>query len=109
MSNVTVKTAKLSTLIENLQQILDTEGDLPVVASVDEEGNHFNTFDHTGSNTYGIENGLLILYPSSERNDLDDIEGFHDEDEEEEDDNPFNDDYDEDNPFDDYDLDNDCY
>ena len=105
MSNITVKTAKLSTLIENLQQLLDTEGDLPVVASVDEEGNHFNTFDHSGSNTYSIENGLLILYPSSERNDLDDIEGFHD-DYDEDYDNPFDDDYDEDNPFDDYDLDN---
>ena len=42
MSN-NIKTAKLSTLIENLQEILDKEGDLPIVASVDEEGNEIVT------------------------------------------------------------------
>jgi hypothetical protein len=100
MSN-NVRTAKLSTLIENLQEILDNEGDLPIVASADEEGNNFNTFDAQGDNTYTVENGLLVLYPSSERNELDEIEGFV------EDVDDDYDDYDDDNPFDDYDIDKD--
>lgn len=100
MSN-NIKTAKLSTLIENLQEILDNEGDLPIVASADEEGNNFNTFDPQGDNAYTVENGLLILYPSSERNELDEIEGFV------EDMDDDYDDYDDDNPFDDYDIDRD--
>ena len=101
MSNI--KTAKISTLIENLQEILENEGDLPIIASIDEEGNSFNTFDPTGDTSYNVQNGLLVLYPSSERNDLDDIEGFVEETDD------YDDDYDEDNPFDDYDIENDCY
>jgi hypothetical protein len=99
-----IKTSKISTLIENLQDILETEGDIPVVMSRDEEGNDFNTFDPQGDTSYSVENGLLILYPSSERCDLEDIEGYTND----RDDETY-DDYDEDNPFDEYDLENDCY
>lgn len=105
--SMTIKTAKLSTLIENLQDLLEKEGDMPVVMSRDEEGNDFNTFDPTGDTSYGCEGGILILYPSSERVDLDDLEGYKYDDEEDEDD--LNDSYDEDNPFDEYDIENDCY
>ena len=101
--SVTIKTAKLSTLIENLQELLDKEGDIPVVMSRDEEGNDYNTFDPAGDTSYSCEGGILILYPSSERNDLDDIEGFVEETDD------YDNDYDEDNPFDDYDIENDCY
>lgn len=98
-----IKTSKISTLIENLQEILEAEGDIPVIMSRDEEGNDFNTFDPQGDTSYNVENGLLVLYPSSERCDLEDIEGYvNDRDDD-------YDDYDEDNPFDEYDLENDCY
>ena len=35
--STTIKTAKLSTLIENLQDLLEKEGDIPVIMSRDEE------------------------------------------------------------------------
>lgn len=104
--SVTIKTAKLSTLIENLQDLLEKEGDIPVVMSSDEEGNSFNTFDPTGDTSYGCEGGILILYPSSERIDLDDLDGYkYDEDDEEED----YDSYDDDDQFNAYDIENDGY
>ena len=72
--------------------------------SRDEEGNGYNTFDPAGDTSYSCEGGVLVLYPSSERVDLDDIEGYTYEDEEGDYDS-----YDEDNPFDNYNLENDCY
>ena len=102
--STTIKTAKLSTLIENLQDLLEKEGDIPVIMSRDEEGNSYNTFDPVGDTSYSCEGGVLVLYPSSERVDLDDIEGYTYEDEEDD----YNS-YDEDNPFDNYDLEDDCY
>lgn len=105
--SVTIKTAKLSTLIENLQELLDKEGDIPVVMSRDEEGNDYNTFDPAGDTSYSCEGGILILYPSSERVDLDDLDGYKYEEEEEEEDN-YNS-YDDEDPFNEYDIENDCY
>ena len=109
--STSIKTAKLSTLIENLQEILESNGDIPVVMSRDEEGNDYSTFDPAGDTSYSCEGGVLILYPSSERVDLDDVEGYTYTEEDDDDDKDTNsyDCYDEDNPFDDYDLENDCY
>ena len=106
--SVTIKTAKLSTLIENLQELLDKEGDIPVVMSRDEEGNDYNTFDPASDTSYSCEGGILILYPSSERVDLDDLDGYKYEDEEEEEEDNYNS-YDDEDPFNEYDVENDCY
>jgi hypothetical protein len=102
-----VSTIKLVDLIKGLQEVLAAEGNLPVVMSRDEEGNGFNTLsaeDFT-SDCVSVEQGICILYPWAERQDLDDIQGskacYDDEDEadeeEEDDDEPpygcnFNDD-----------------
>lgn len=103
MSNI-IRTAKLSTLIENLQDLYKKEGDMPIVMSRDEEGNNFNTFDPAGDTSYGCEGGILVLYPSSERIDLEDLDEYKDD----------RDDYDQEDYYDEepyysYDLENDCY
>lgn len=71
------KTAKISTLIEVLEQIQSDYGDLPIVFSRDEEGNGFNTFDPSGSDDcIAKENGIIQIFPHEERLDLDEIEGY---------------------------------
>ena len=68
-------------------------------------GNDFNTFDSAGDTSYGCEGGILILYPSSERVDLDDLEEYKsDRDNYDEEDY-----YGEEETYYDYDVDNDCY
>ena len=71
-----VNTIKLVDLIKGLQEVLESEGNIPVVMSRDEEGNGFNTLseDLTGD-CVSIQNGICVLYPWAERNELEDIKG----------------------------------
>ena len=84
-------TIRITDLIKGLHEVLESEGNLPVVMSRDEEGNGFNTIseDFVGD-CVSIQNGLCIIYPWAERQELEDIKGakidsFDDEEEDEED------------------------
>jgi len=66
-------TANISTLIENLQEIMDKFGDLPVVVAHDADCNTFLTFDESGENKYVRKNGILILVPSESDCELNDL------------------------------------
>lgn len=80
------KTAKISTIIEVLEQIQSDYGDLPVVFSRDEEGNGYNTFSPIGDDCdITKEKGFIIVWPHEERLDLDEIEGYDANDTEDED------------------------
>ena len=72
-----VETIKLADLIKGLQEVLASEGNLPVVMSRDEEGNGFNTLstDDLVNDCVSIQQGICVLYPWSERNELDEIKG----------------------------------
>lgn len=84
-----VSTIKLIDLIKGLQEVLASEGNIPVVMSRDEEGNDFNTLsEDVVSDCVAIQNGICVLYPWAERQDLEDIKGAKqddDEDDEQED------------------------
>lgn len=82
-----VSTIKLVDLIKGLQEVLESEGNIPVVMSRDEEGNGFNTLsEDVVSDCVSIQNGICVLYPWAERQDLEDIKGVKQEYTEEEDD-----------------------
>lgn len=71
-----VSTIKLIDLIKGLQEVLESEGNIPVVMSRDEEGNGFNTLSEDFlSDSVSIQNGICVLYPWAERQDLEDIKG----------------------------------
>lgn len=71
-----VSTIKLVDLIKGLQEVLESEGNVPVVMSRDEEGNGFNTLSEDFvSDCVSIQNGICVLYPWAERQDLEDIKG----------------------------------
>lgn len=72
-----VSTIKLVDLIKGLQEVLESEGNIPVVMSRDEEGNGFNTLstEDLVNDCVSIQQGICILYPWSERNELDEIKG----------------------------------
>jgi len=72
-----VSTIKLVDLIKGLQEVLDSEGNIPVVMSRDEEGNGFNTLstEDLVNDCVSIQQGICVLYPWSERNELDEIKG----------------------------------
>ena len=72
------ETIKLATLIQQLEEIYRSEGNIPVVMSRDEEGNGYNTLSPTDlfSDCCSIEGGLLILYPHAERLELDEVKGY---------------------------------
>lgn len=72
-----VSTIKLIDLIKGLQEVLDSEGNIPVVMSRDEEGNGFNTLsaDDFVNDCVSIDQGICILYPWAERMELDEIKG----------------------------------
>lgn len=94
-----INTIKLSELIKGLQEVLASEGNLPVVMSRDEEGNDFNTLsaDDVVGDCVSIQRGICILYPWAERQELEDIKGaVLDEDEE---DKEIEDDYDDEPPY----------
>ena len=71
-----VKTCKISTLIAKLQELQSQEGDLPIVMSVDTEGNEFNSIDPTDELDYALDGGVLVLYPSSEHLSMSDIANY---------------------------------
>jgi len=71
-----VKTCKISTLIAKLQELQSQEGDLPIVMSVDTEGNEFNSIDPTDELDYALNGGVLVLYPSSEHLNMSDIANY---------------------------------
>jgi hypothetical protein len=71
-----VKTCKISTLIAKLQELQSQEGDLPIVMSVDTEGNEFNSIDPTDELDYALDGGVLVLYPSSEHLNMSDIANY---------------------------------
>lgn len=70
-------TIKLVDLIKGLQEVLESEGNIPVVMSRDSEGNGFNTLsaDDFVNDCVSIDQGLCILYPWAERMELDEIKG----------------------------------
>lgn len=69
-------TIKLVDLIKGLQEVLESEGNIPVVMSRDEEGNGFNTLsEDVVSDCVSIQNGICVLYPWAERQELEDIAG----------------------------------
>ena len=71
-----VSTIKLVDLIKGLQEVLESEGNIPVVMSRDEEGNGFNTLSEDFvSDCVSIQNGICVLYPWAERQELEDIKG----------------------------------
>ena len=71
-----VSTIKLVDLIKGLQEVLESEGNVPVVMSRDEEGNGFNTLSEDFiSDCVSIQNGICVLYPWAERQELEDIKG----------------------------------
>ena len=71
-----VSTIKLVDLIKGLQEVLESEGNIPVVMSRDEEGNGFNTLSEDFvSDCVCIQNGICVLYPWAERQELEDIKG----------------------------------
>lgn len=79
-----VSTIKLVDLIKGLQEVLESEGNIPVVMSRDEEGNGFNTLSEDFvSDCVSIQNGICVLYPWAERQDLEDIKGAKQDDYEE--------------------------
>ena len=67
-------TITISELIKNLEEIKETEGDLPVVIAADEEGNGYGTLSSDFIEVcVGIDNGMLAIYPAIDHLDLDDI------------------------------------
>jgi len=72
-----VSTIKLIDLIKGLQEVLESEGNIPVVMSKDEEGNGFNTLSSEDfvNDCVSIDQGICILYPWAERLELDEIKG----------------------------------
>lgn len=93
-----VSTIKLVDLIKGLQEVLESEGNIPVVMSRDEEGNGFNTLSEDFiSDCVSIQNGICVLYPWAERQDLEDIKGAK-QDDYEEDEQEDTDDIDADDP-----------
>ena len=69
-------TIKLSDLIKNLQEIKAEVGDLPVAVAKDHEGNGFSTLsvnDFISDCTSVEKNGILVLWPWAELEDLDEI------------------------------------
>jgi len=71
-----VSTIKLVDFIKGLQEVLESEGNIPVVMSRDEEGNGFNTLsEDVVSDCVSIQNGICVLYPWAERQELEDIKG----------------------------------
>ena len=90
-------TIRITDLIKGLHEVLESEGNLPVVMSRDEEGNGFNTIseDFIGD-CVSIQNGLCVIYPWAERQELEDIKGakvdYDDEDTEDEDEEDTDDD-----------------
>ena len=74
---MSVKSIKIKDLIKALETVLQEKGNVPVVMSCDEEGNGFGTISAEDPITdcMSFYRDLLILYPWSERNELDDIEG----------------------------------
>jgi len=95
------KTTRISTLITKLQELQSQEGDLPIVFACDSEGNSFNTIDPTDELEYALDGNVLVLYPSSDHIDVDDVLGHNS--------NTSNDEYDDDDDtkavdefFDDY-------
>lgn len=87
-----VNTIKLIDLIKGLHEVLESEGNIPVVMSKDSEGNGFGTLSEDFvSDCVSIQNGLCVLYPWAERQELEDIKGakqdeYEEETEEEEED-----------------------
>ena len=71
-----VSTIKIIDLIKGLQEVLESEGNIPVVMSKDSEGNGFGTLSEDFvSDSVSIQNGLCVLYPWAERQELEDIKG----------------------------------
>lgn len=93
-------TIKLRELIKNLQEVLASEGNIPVAMSKDSEGNSYNTLsaDDLIGDCIAIERGICVLYPWAECEDVEEIKGAlitdEEEEEEEEDDS-----YDDDPPY----------
>jgi len=85
MSNK-VKTVKVSTLIKRLQAIQEVDGDLPIVLAKDNNDNAYNIIDPDDDLDYSVDDGVLILYPSSTINNINDTSDnlYEDEDEPEE-------------------------
>ena len=87
-----VNTIKIIDLIKGLHEVLESEGNIPVVMSKDSEGNGFGTLSEDFvSDCVSIQNGLCVLYPWAERQELEDIKGakqdeYEEETEEEEED-----------------------
>lgn len=78
------KTMKISELIEILRTYRRVYGDKPVILSSDEEGNGFGTIGQ--DNKYGsfdVHHGFLVIYPYAERLELDEVEGYVEEDDDE--------------------------
>lgn len=71
-----VNTIKIIDLIKGLHEVLESEGNIPVVMSKDSEGNGFGTLSEDFvSDCVSIQNGLCVLYPWAERQELEDIKG----------------------------------
>lgn len=104
------KACKISTLIKKLQEVQLQEGDMQIVISADADGNTFNVIDPNNELDYALDGGLLILYPSSDSHELNEIAGYNtsseDEEYEEDEDNRAVDEYFEDYDTSDYDSDN---
>lgn len=67
------KTMKISQFIKELKEITKLEGDLPVILASDNEGNSYSAV--TGKRMYGVDNGIIIIYPSFETSQ--DLEDFN--------------------------------
>lgn len=74
-----MKTGKISELITALHTLQSEVGDVPIVCSGDPEGNSYGTIDTDQCVTF--EDGVAILWPSSQFIDFDDEE--YEEEEEE--------------------------
>ena len=79
------KSFKISELIMQLEEVKAEHGDIPVIFSMDEEGNGYNTIDE---DSICIVCSLCTIYPAREHLEIDKISGFKNnewEDDEEED------------------------
>jgi len=65
-----IKTMKISKLIKALQDIKRVEGDLPIVLSSDVEGNSYGSISE---DLYGLEGGVIALYPFVETDKMTDF------------------------------------
>jgi len=74
---------RVSELIAVLGEAKSQAGDLPVVISRDEEGNGFGTLN--AENSFGLDNGLITIWPWEEFADLEDVEGYVPDEEDEDD------------------------